>query len=145
MAHVTQRHHVRGFIDNVGIYAVLSATLGDVSALAGTFASMGGDLASLANSRSFEHEADEIGWDYLVKAKINPSGLISFFETLKKEHHTEIDSTVKKSIDLSFLSTHPDTQNRIDILKQKEKRLKQNFILLPNNFSSFKGEILKIK
>jgi predicted Zn-dependent protease len=145
LAHVTQRHHVRGIIDNVGIFAILSATVGDVSALAGTFASMGGDLASLSNSRSFENEADETGWDYLVNAKMNPKGLISFFETLKKEHETEIESTVKESIDLSFLSTHPDTQNRIDLLKQKEKKLNQKFAPLPNNFNAFKAAILKIK
>ena len=102
-------------------------------------------MASLSNSRSFENEADETGWDYLVNAKMNPKGLISFFETLKKEHETEVESTVKESIDLSFLSTHPDTQNRIDHLKQKEKKLNQKFTPLPNNFNDFKAALLKIK
>jgi beta-barrel assembly-enhancing protease len=145
LAHVSQRHHIRGVINNIGIYAILSATVGDISALAGTFANIGGDLASLSNSRYFENEADETGWDYLVKAKINPDGLISFFETLKKENQTEIESTVKESVDLSFLSTHPDTQNRIDHLKKKRKNLTQKFEPLPNNFNNFKVAILKIK
>lgn len=145
LAHITQRHHIRGVINNVGIFAILSATLGDVSALAGTFASIGGDLASLSNSRAFEHEADETGWDYLVNAGMNPNGLISFLETLEEENKTELDSTINASVDLSFLSTHPNTQNRIEILKQKEMELKQAFVPLPNNYNAFKEDILKIK
>ncbi len=145
LAHVTQRHHVRGIIDNIGIFTILSATIGDMSALAGTFANMGADLASLSNSRSFENEADKTGWDYLVNARIKPSGLITFFQTIKKVNETELESTVKESIDLSFLSTHPDMQNRIHNLKQKEKKLNQEFTPLPNNFNAFKAAILKIK
>jgi predicted Zn-dependent protease len=145
LAHITQRHHIRGVINNVGIFAILSATLGDVSALAGTFASIGGDLASLSNSRAFEHEADETGWDYLVNAGMNPNGLISFLETLEEENKTEFDSTINASVDLSFLSTHPNTQNRIEILKKKEMELKQAFVPLPNNYNAFKEDILKIK
>jgi predicted Zn-dependent protease len=106
---------------------------------------MGADLASLSNSRSFENEADETGWDYLVNARIKPSGLITFFKTIKKVNETELESTVKESIDLSFLSTHPDMQNRIHNLKQKEKKLNQEFTPLPNNFNAFKAAILKIK
>jgi beta-barrel assembly-enhancing protease len=147
LSHVTRRHHIRGIINNVGIFAILSAFVGDVSALAGTFANLGGELASLSNSRDFENEADQTGWDYLVKAKINPSGFISFFETLKKETEKEtvIDSTLNKSIDLSFLSTHPNTQERIDNLKQKLKSNKDTYKSLPNNFDAFKKALLKLK
>jgi predicted Zn-dependent protease len=144
LAHVTRRHHIRGVISNVGIFVVLSAVLGDVSALAGTFANLGGELTSLANSRDFENEADETGLAFLEKAKMNPSGMISFFETLKKEHATSLDSTLNSTVDLSFLSTHPNTQDRIDNLKEKVKVMKtQEFIALPNNFKSFKEALLK--
>ena len=147
LSHVTRRHHIRGIINNVGIFALLSATFGDVSALAGTFANLGGELASLSNSREFENEADETGWDYLVNAKINPSGFISFFETLKKENEKEtvIDSTFNKSIDLSFLSTHPNTQDRIEHLKKKEKNNQYKFQPLATNFNAFKEALLKLK
>jgi predicted Zn-dependent protease len=143
LSHVTRRHHIRGVINNLGIYAILSATIGDVSALAGTVVNLGGDLASLSNSRDFEYEADEKGWEYLNKADINPSGLISFFETLKKENKTKIDSTLEK-VDLSFLSTHPDTQARIDILKIKNKNNLHKYNTLPNTFNEFKKALLKI-
>ena len=143
LSHVTRRHHIRGVLNNLGIYAILSATIGDVSALAGTIVNLGGDLASLSNSRDFEYEADEKGWDYLHNADINPSGLISFFETLKKENKTKIDATLEK-VDLSFLSTHPDTQARIDILKIKNKNNPHKYNALPNTFNEFKKALLKI-
>ncbi|MVN92800.1 M48 family metallopeptidase [Mucilaginibacter aquatilis] len=142
LAHVTRRHHIRGIINNVGIYTILAATLGDVSALAGTFASFGGDLASLSNSRTFENEADETGWDYLVKARINPKGLISFFETLKKDNQSKMDTLVNKNVDLSFLSTHPNTDDRIAHLKKKQKETKGSFNPLPDTFADFKKKLL---
>lgn len=143
LAHVTRRHHIRGIINNLGIFALLSITLGDVSALAGTFANVGGELATLSNSREFEREADETGWDYLIKAKINPHGLTSFFETIKKEN--KLDSAIGNSVDLSFLSTHPKTQERIDNLKKKEKKLTTKFEALPNTLEEFKIKMNKSK
>ena len=117
LAHVTQRHHLRGIINNIGLYAILSAYFGDISALAGTVINTGGQLASLANSRDFEYEADEVGLRYLVAAKINSNGLITFFETLKKAHKTEL----QMEKELSFLSTHPATDDRIENLKKLQK------------------------
>ena len=145
LAHVTKRHHIRGVIDNIGVFTLMAVVLGDVSAIAGTFANVGGEWASLSNSREFENEADEAGLKYLENAHINPNGMISFFETLKKEHATEMDSTINKTVDLSFLSTHPNTQDRIDNLKEKVSKLNQKFIALPNNFSSFKDALLNAK
>ncbi|POY36999.1 hypothetical protein C3K47_08035 [Solitalea longa] len=144
LAHVTRRHHIRSVINNIGIFTILAATLGDVSALAGTFANLGGDLASLANSRSFENEADESGLDMLISAKMNPQGLISFFETLKKEQQTELNKKVEEKVDLSFLSTHPNTQDRIEHLKQKIKNIHQTYIPLPANFNAFKEALLNV-
>lgn len=132
LAHVTRRHHVRGIIDNLGLYVILSTMVGDVSAIAGTFANMGGQLASLANSRDFETEADETGWEYLLKAKVNPKGMISFFETLDKKYGTEMDGY------LSFMSTHPDTKERIKNLKEKLKEHPVHFKPISNDFELFK-------
>ena len=145
LAHVTRRHHVRGVINNIGMYTLLAAISGDVSALAGTFANVGGDLASLANSRTFETEADDTGWDYLVSAKINPAGLISFFDTIKKEQQTKLDSVINKSVDISFLSTHPNTGDRIKRLKRKQKDLNEKFAPLSDDFDDFKSKMSKLK
>lgn len=133
LAHVTRRHHLRGIINNVGLYTILAASFGDISALAGTVVNMGGELASLSNSRVFETEADETGWDYLVQAKIDPQGMISFFETLDKDNHSKIAEN------LSFMSTHPETKERIKNLKMKMKKNPVHFKLINNNFKTFKS------
>ena len=143
LAHVTERHHVRGIINNIGIYTLIATFFGDVTAISGTLASVGGDLASLSNSRAFENEADEKGWEYLVEGKINPNGLISFFETLKKEHETGMDTLIHKNVDLSFLSTHPNTQERIEHLKEKAKNYTDTPKPLSGNFETFKQALLK--
>ena len=133
LAHVTRRHHIRGIINNMGLYVILSTLIGDVTALAGTIGNLGGELASLSNSRAFETEADETGWGYLVKGHINPKGMISFFETLDKKHGTKMDGY------LAFMSTHPETKNRIKNLKAKLKESSVNFKLIGNDFVSFKN------
>ncbi len=146
LSHVTRRHHIRGIINNLGIFTILSAAFGDVSALAGTVINAGGELASLSNSRDFENEADETGLNYLIQAKINPIGLITFFETLSKEEKAnEIKSEIDETIDLSFLSTHPNTKDRIAILKDKIKSYKMVYLKLPNNFKEFKTKLLQQK
>lgn len=131
LAHVTERHHIRSLVNNMGIYAIVSAFFGDVSAIAGTLASTGSELESLSNSRKFETEADEQGLKFLVAAKMNPQGLLDFFKTLEKEHQSSLME------DLSFLSTHPVTADRVANLKKKMKHIKTKFTPLPDDFSSF--------
>lgn len=146
LSHVTRRHHIRGILNNLGIFTILSVSFGDVSAVAGTIFNAGGELASLSNSRDFENEADETGWTYLTQAKINPKGLITFFETLSKEEKVnEIKSKIDKNINLSFLSTHPETSERINALKEKLKGDTSRYIKLPVNFEKFKIELVKQK
>lgn len=139
LAHVTQRHHVRGLISNVGIYMVLSAFIGDASAIIGTISQAGGSLGSLKTSRDYENESDEMGWNYLLKAGINPVGMIGMFEKLQKEH-PEVDKDTEKFT--SLLSTHPAIGERIEHLKQKKSELKnKNFIVFKNSFDTFKARL----
>jgi predicted Zn-dependent protease len=137
LAHLTRRHHIRGMIDNLGLYTIISYLFGDISALSGTLVNMGGDLASLSNSRSFETEADETGLEYLAEAGINPAGLISFFKTLKEESSTKADGY------LSFISTHPSTDDRIKHLKRILKNKGTNFKPIPRDFNKYKQIINK--
>lgn len=139
LAHVSRRHHLRGIINNVGLFGVLSVFFGDISAIVGTLANTGGELASLSNSREFETEADETGVDYLLKAHINPNGLISFFKILEKEHSSKTDEY------LSFLSTHPTTKNRIAHIKQYIKTKGATNSKIKLDFNSYKNAFNQIK
>ncbi len=135
LSHVTRRHHLRGIINNLGIYALVSALVGDMSAIAATITNMGGELSSLSNSRYFETEADETGFNYLVKANINPKGMISFFQTLEKKHGSKSDDL------LAFMSTHPATKERITHLTNELKKIHTHFHPLPTTFNSFKKSL----
>ncbi len=135
LSHVTRRHHLRGIINNLGIYALISALVGDMSAIAATITNMGGELSSLSNSRYFETEADETGFNYLIHANINPKGMISFFQTLEKKHGSKSDDL------LAFMSTHPATKERIAGLTKKLNNLHQRFHPLPTTFNSFKKSL----
>ncbi len=137
ISHVTERHHIRGLVSNLGIFVVLSAVVGDASALFGTLAQAGGSLSSLMYSREYETEADEKGLEYLLKADINPSGMISFFKKLQKEH-PEAKDTEKIT---EILSTHPATQERIENLTSKTKGIKTKFSVFKNSFDTFKKRL----
>ncbi len=139
LAHVTRRHHVRGIINNLGLYAIISALVGDITAISGTLISMGGDLASLANSRDFETEADETGVNYLIAAEINPEGLVSFFNTIKQESSTQLEGYT------SFLSTHPATNDRIEHLKEILKNKNTNFKPIKSEINQYKQIINQLK
>ena len=56
-----------------------------------------------------------VGFEYLMRANIDPRGLVSFFEKIKKEseesHLPDMDGA------LNVLSTHPATDKRIKSLK----------------------------
>jgi beta-barrel assembly-enhancing protease len=107
IAHVTQRHSLEQMLKKAGVMAALTVVLGDTS-LSG-LATAVGDLQGLAYSRDAEREADAVGWNYLIKAEINPKPMIEFFEALQR--HTSKEAGVP-----SPLSTHPATQERIDTL-----------------------------
>jgi Zn-dependent protease with chaperone function len=131
ISHVTLRHHVRGVVSKLGAFYVLSLFLGDAGAVGSIILQTGAQLESLMYSREFETESDEQGWEYLVKAGINPTGMITFFEKLEKEYGIE-EASKEEQQKMSFLSTHPATSERIQRLREKEKEL--------NNAESLKKE-----
>jgi predicted Zn-dependent protease len=117
-AHVSERHVLRGLVSTIGIYFGVSIIIGDY---AGSFAALGDalpHLISLSFSRDYEREADDVGVLYLQRAKIDPRGMIAFFKKIKAEEEKLAEiSDLQGS--LSFLSTHPNTAERIDRLKSR--------------------------
>jgi len=81
--------------------------IGDHQGLAGMMKQLGVELLTLKFGREQETEADLTGLQLLHRAKIDPSGMIRFFEELseKDEGRTE------------WLSTHPMSSGRAERLK----------------------------
>jgi Zn-dependent protease with chaperone function len=117
VAHVTRRHGLRKVIENAGMSLLIRALLGDAEGLLAAAGNTSQFLLNQSFSRDFEREADEVGWDYLVSAGIDPRGMIDFFETMKREQ--EKSSTGRAANLFPILSTHPATDERMERLQKR--------------------------
>lgn len=114
LAHVTRQHGVRGMVSSLGLYAVVTFFVGDVSGIAAILVNNAPFLLSQKFSRDHEREADEQGFRYLEAAGLNPRGLITFFDKVRAEEETlKAKMPGGQALDaLGFLSTHPATTER---------------------------------
>ena len=128
IAHITERHVLRKTIESLGLVLVLQALFGDTTGILGV-ATQGSEwLLQQKFSRDFEREADDVGWRYLVTARIDPRGMIDFFAKLEK------DAARAGSTQLGLLATHPPSRERIERLEASWKALgDRTFPPLPAN------------
>lgn len=111
-SHVTQRHSLKSIMRDAATGMVISALFGDVSEISGWVLSRADEFKSLDYSRELETEADDEGFKIMVSNKVDPNGMLRLLEVLKKEG-AEIPGMMK------YLSTHPDTEARIENVKSK--------------------------
>jgi len=95
-------------INSVGWAAMLTVVFGDVSAITAVLAHQ---VGTSYFSRDLESEADKLGYAILVKAKIKPDGMASFLQKL-----ADLSGDSKEG--LAWISSHPETQARVDAIKQ---------------------------
>tara|TARA_R110001592_G_scaffold29350_3_gene106484 strand:+ start:1024 stop:2139 length:1116 start_codon:yes stop_codon:yes gene_type:complete len=110
MSHVELRHPTKSLIRNIGLGFTLSLVFGDVNSVE----SMASLLSQLNYSRKDESDADQYAVTTLNAARINPEGLRDFLGRVSKY---EPDFDFKGSEWLEYLSSHPNTQQRIDALE----------------------------
>lgn len=120
IAHVTEQHSMRGLIQAAGTTMLLSAVLGDVGGLGGVLINNSSFLLRMSFSREKESEADAVGLGFLVKAGIDPQGMVAFFERLRQiEEEMLADGGMDISVPgMELLSTHPATEQRIADLQK---------------------------
>ena len=121
IAHVTQRHGFRKIISAVGPFFLAKLLAGDDRGLLGVIGDGSQFLVRQTYSQAYENEADDVGWQYLVNANIDPRGMINALRALKAE---EEKLRLNKS-KLGGLSSHPPTAQRIQRLEAKWKKLKR--------------------
>ena len=129
VAHVTHKHGFRQVIASAGPFLIFQVFLGGgqggaMSAVAGGSAL----LVAQSFSQEYETEADDVGWDYLVKANIDPRGMIGVFEKMRS---MEAGLSLEDAVPKAFHS-HPDLDKRIARLNKKWKKLprKSGFVQL---------------
>jgi len=118
MAHVTQRHGVRRIVQSLGIVAVAQLVFGDVGGAVGAIEELFTLAAINGYSRDQESEADAEGVRMMHAAGLDPTAAARFFQILKDEH-AGIDTGGL----LSWMSTHPEHEERIDAVHALAKHL----------------------
>lgn len=130
VAHAELRHTLRGVIKSLGLRAMVSLVIGDISA--SVFADAATRLTALRFSRDAEREADAEGLRRLVVARIDPVGMIRFYEKLAAEQRLSPPA---------ILSTHPATGERLESLRLEVSRQKGKWQLLPVDIQSIKSSL----
>jgi len=105
--HVLKRHGLERIVKQIGLIAVLTIVLGDHQGLAGLMKQLGVELLTLKFGREQETEADLTGLQLLHRAKIDPDGMVRFFERLSEQEKGGVE----------ILSTHPMSEHRAAQLK----------------------------
>jgi hypothetical protein len=114
LAHVTEQHSVRVLLKQLGFRIIISTIFGDIAGVADVLVANAPALLQLKFSRDHETEADTVGFHFLERANIDPSGMIGFFKKIKAEQE---DQGMAMDGALSILSTHPATDDRIENLE----------------------------
>jgi Zn-dependent protease with chaperone function len=110
MEHVLQRHATQAVIQHASTGLLLAAMTGDMSGPLVYGLQSARVLGQLQYSRRAEAQADAEGMQILLAARIDPGGMIRFFEALAKE-----DRQPAKL--LKYLSSHPSPVDRLERLK----------------------------
>jgi predicted Zn-dependent protease len=109
IAHALREHAreraAKGTLTNLGAAAIAILVGGN----AGQLASAGGGLLSLRFSRSDETDADLVGLDLAARAGYDPRAGITLWEKM---------SQVSKGAPPQWLSTHPSSKSRIDVIRK---------------------------
>jgi Zn-dependent protease with chaperone function len=103
--HVALRHSLQGLVRSLGWTATIKILFGSSGPLSGV-GQLADRLGSLTFSREQETDADVEGLKLLKRARIDPQGMITFFEKL-----------AQKESGIALLSTHPMSSDRADRLR----------------------------
>jgi predicted Zn-dependent protease len=117
-SHVNERHTLRSLLRNAANGILISIIFNDATGITGGLISNADALNGLRYSRSLETEADRRGMELLMANAVDVKGMQELMKLLKEEG--DIPET------MSFLSTHPLTEERIREAQQFIKEHKQN-------------------
>lgn len=130
--HAERRHGVKQIVRQLGIFLGLQILLGDAEGLIALLGDGAALLARLDYSRAMERQADKEGALLLIDSQIDPMAMASFFEKLAppppekgaKEAGADGDANgeevdeAENSGFLSWISTHPDIEERVEEIRK---------------------------
>ena len=113
VAHVHYRHSLRNIFRSLGGLLFISLLLNDINGIVTVLADNSNMLANLTYSRALETEADQKAMAVLQSDGISLKGFVDLFNLLKGAHGD--------AGSLKLLSTHPLTEERLDLAKSKAR------------------------
>mgnify|MGYP001224349464 CR=1 FL=1 len=120
LAHVTRKHGLRKILSSAGPYILCRVFMRGNRGLMGVLAGSSQLLVYQSFSQEYELEADDVGWSYLVAARIDPRGLPDMLKKLKAEQER---MKLVQVMPQAF-SSHPATEKRLRRLEAKWEKLK---------------------
>lgn len=118
IGHVVHRHGLRQVLQNSLIMLAITYATGDVASVVLSFPAM---LLQMGYSREFELEADAFALNYLQENSIAPhyfAAILLRLEASRKKQQEESRQTERTLY--RYLSTHPETSERIRPFLQQE-------------------------
>jgi len=131
IGHVVHRHILRRIIQDSTITILILFITGDVSSASSVVLALPSLLLDLSYSREFEIEADDFAFDFFINNNLEPEYFAQIMRRLENYNAKQLNgkntdtkmSQKKDSMDTDedgflnhispYLSTHPDTENRI--------------------------------
>ena len=114
ITHVTHQHSLKSLGRSAATSIFISGLFGDISGISAGILDQASQLKQLRYSRELETEADQHGVDFMIKYKVSPDGMIRLMQILDAEGEKQ-DGFMK------YLSTHPETKERINTLKSNNR------------------------
>ncbi len=121
LGHVVHRHSLRQILHNSALTLFLTYATGDASSAVAALPIL---LVQLGYSRDFERDADRYAYDYLRGQHIQTEHFASILTRIEKEHlqrSEEAERRGTRSKIFEYLSTHPDTEERVKLFRGTEK------------------------
>jgi Zn-dependent protease with chaperone function len=117
IGHVQKHHSLRLALQGAGVAALFSVLAGDAISITSLAVGLPTLLLQTGYSREFEAEADELGFARLKAAGMSPADfadIMTRLEDYQKKHAGGATAGDKGERALDYLSTHPDTAQRIE-------------------------------
>ncbi|MCC5807944.1 MAG: M48 family metallopeptidase [Opitutales bacterium] len=113
LGHVHHNHGMRSALQAAGHFIVITVFLGDVSSVLSVAAALPSVLIETGHSRRFELEADTFAAEFGMATGLGVAPLVSILESLTDAYGGE-------GKHLSWISTHPPTAERVELLRAIE-------------------------
>lgn len=113
MGHVRKRHSLRHVLQNSATGLIMATLTGDLVSITSLAATLPTVLVNASFSRSFEREADDAAILWMKASEVPPRRYAEILGRLQAQLDVKHGTTTGGSPVRNYLSTHPDTGERI--------------------------------